>query len=113
MGRFARKFGASQSNNASSEADKKPDQGSASKTTTEAQGSTDKTSSKDKTANKKEASSAPATTKPVEAAKQEQASDDMDFFDLALEGEEAEVTGHKVVEETGGKKGKKGTGKKK
>lgn len=109
MGRFARKFGAAQSSNASSEADKKPDQGSASKTTAQAQASTDKTSSKDKVVNKKEADAA----KPVEAAKQEQANDDMDFFDLALEGEEVEVTGHKVVEETGGKKGKKGTGKKK
>lgn len=46
---------------------------------------------------------------PVKAAQQTE--DDLDMFDLALEGEVFEESKQKIVEE--GKKGKKGSGKKK
>ena len=53
-----------------------------------------------------------ATKKPDKASVQaEHKDDDLDMFDLALEGEVYEESKVKIVEE--GKKGKKGSGKKK
>ncbi|KAK9898435.1 hypothetical protein P389DRAFT_166939 [Cystobasidium minutum MCA 4210] len=130
LGRFARKFGAAPPTAPGQEAaksDNKAASQSPSKSSSEASAPADKKSAKKASDKKAAASPAPASspapaqpgksTKEAKAAEPASASNDnsneMDFFDLALEGEEAEVTGHKVVEDSGGKKGKKGAGKKK
>jgi ribosomal protein L31 len=99
MGRFARRFANKEETSATSS----PAEETASASKAEAA----KTVKKEATTGKP-----PAEKDQVKASSEEPASGGFDMFDLSLEGEEVEVTSHKIIEDSG-KKGKKGSGKKK
>lgn len=110
MGRFARRFGGGSNersiNQEQERVIQKVDQAVSPAGNTEMGAAAAEKVAKTKTVEeKKEAKSTPKV--------EETAGDALELFDLSLEGEEVEVTGHKVVEEAGGKKGKKGAAKKK
>lgn len=99
MGRFARRF----ANKEETSAPSSPAEDTASASKAEAAKTAKKDTSTGKQTGEKE---------QVKASSEEPATGGFDMFDLSLEGEEVEVPTHKIVEDTG-KKGKKGSGKKK
>lgn len=110
MGRFARRF--ANNNEQSSVPAEQSGEGAAASSSPAKAAVAGETGAEDSTAVKKEATKSKEKDTQVKAEESSPSSEAFDLFDLSLEGEEVEVTGHKVVEESA-KKGKKGSGKKK